>query len=66
MNRAKFSLLLGMLLCCLFVPALPGTGLAQGLSKAVIAYPIRSILSIDLQVAQARGFSARRGWMPNS
>ncbi len=61
MNRAKFPLLLGTLLCCLFVPALPGTGLAQGLSKAVITYPIPSILSIDLQVAQARGFFREEG-----
>ncbi|MBI3001176.1 MAG: ABC transporter substrate-binding protein [Deltaproteobacteria bacterium] len=61
MNRAKFPLLLGMPLCCLLVSALPRTGLAQGLSKAVIAYPIRSILSIDLQVAQARGFFREEG-----
>lgn len=61
MNRAKFSLLLGTLLCCLVMSALPGTGLAQGLSKAVLTYPIRSILSIDLQVAQARGFFREEG-----
>ncbi len=61
MNRAKFSLLLGTLLCCLLVPALPGTGLAQGLSKVAITYPIPGILSIDLYIAQARGFFHEEG-----
>ncbi|MBI2089291.1 MAG: ABC transporter substrate-binding protein, partial [Deltaproteobacteria bacterium] len=61
MNRAKFSLLLGTLLCCLLVAALPRTGLAQALSKAVITYPIPSILSIDLQVAKVRGFFREEG-----
>ncbi len=61
MNRAKFSLLLGTLLCCLLVSALPRTGLAQGLSKVAISYPGRSIADIDLQVAQARGFFREEG-----
>ncbi len=61
MNRAKFSLLLGTLLCCLVVSALSRTGLAQGISKVAITYPVRSILSIDLQVAQARGFFRDEG-----
>ena len=61
MNRAKFPLLLGTLLCCLLVSALPGTGLAQGLSKAVITYPVRGLLSIDLEVAKVRGFFHEEG-----
>ena len=61
MNRAKFPLLLGTLLCCLLVSALPGTGLAQGLSKAVITYPVRGLLSIDLEVAKVRGFFREEG-----
>jgi ABC-type nitrate/sulfonate/bicarbonate transport system substrate-binding protein len=61
MKRAKFSLLLGTLLCCIVVSALPRTGLTQGLPKAVITHPIRSILSIDLQVAKVRGFFREEG-----
>ena len=61
MNRAKFPLLLGTLLCCLLVSALPRTGLAQGLSKVAISYPVRGINDIGLQVAQARGFFREEG-----
>jgi NitT/TauT family transport system substrate-binding protein len=61
MNRAKFSLLIETLLCGLLVLALPHTGLAQGLSKVAITYPSQSILGIELQVAQARGFFREEG-----
>ncbi len=61
MNRAKFPLLLGMLLCCLFVSALPRSGLAQGLSKVAITYPAQSTAAITLPVAQARGFFREEG-----
>jgi len=61
MDRAKFFLLLGTLLCCLFVSALPRTGLAQGLSKVAITYPVRAIADNNLHVAQARGFFREEG-----
>jgi len=61
MNRAKFPLLLGTLLCCLLVSALPRTGLAQGLSKVAITYPVRAIADNNLHVAQARGFFREEG-----
>jgi NitT/TauT family transport system substrate-binding protein len=61
MNRTKFPPLLGTLLCCLLVSALPRTGLAQELSKVAITYPTRGILDIYLQVAQARGFFREEG-----
>ena len=61
MNRAKISLLLGTLLCCLLVSALPRTGLAQELPKVVITYPDPSILGINLYVAQQRGFFREEG-----
>lgn len=61
MNRVKFPLLLGMLLCCLLIPALPRTGLAQELSKVAITYPTRGILDIYLQVAQTQGFFREEG-----
>ena len=59
--RARIFLLLGTLLCCLFVPVLPGTGSAQALSKVAITYPGRNIFFIDLYIAQARGFFRDEG-----
>lgn len=61
MGRAKFSLLLGTLLCSLFVSALPRTGLAQELSKVVITYPVRAIADNNLNIARARGFFREEG-----
>ena len=61
MNWVKFSLLLATLLCCLFVSALPRTGLAQELSKVVITYPVRAIADNNLHVAQQRGFFREEG-----
>jgi NitT/TauT family transport system substrate-binding protein len=64
MNRAKFVLLLGTLLCCLLMSARTRTGLAQGLSKVAITYPARTILAIDLHIAQKRGFFRDEGLDP--
>jgi len=40
------------------------TGLAQGLSKVAITYPARTILAIDLHIAQKRGFFRDEGLDP--
>lgn len=66
MNGAKFLLLLGTLLCCLLISARPRTGLAQGLSKVAITYPARTIIAIDLHIAQKRGFFRDEGLDPSS
>ena len=64
MNGAKFLLLVGTLLCCLLVSASPSTSKAQGLSKVAITYPARTILAIDLHIAQKRGFFRDEGLDP--
>ncbi len=64
MNGAKFLLLVGTLLCCLLVSASPSTSKAQGLLKIAITYPARTILAIDLHVAQKRGFFRDEGLDP--
>ena len=56
MSRGKFLLLLLTLLLCLILSAAPDLGVAQTLSKVAITYPVRSILAIDLHIAQRRGF----------
>ena len=61
MSRGKFLLLPQTLLLCLIVSAAPGVGIAQTLSKVVITYPVRSILAIDLHIAQRRGFFRDEG-----
>ncbi|MBI2988918.1 MAG: ABC transporter substrate-binding protein [Deltaproteobacteria bacterium] len=61
MNRTRFALLLGTLLYCLLVSALPDTGLAQGLSKVAIIRPSPSVPGINLHVAQQRGFFREEG-----
>lgn len=64
MNGAKFLLLVGTLLCCLLVSASPSTSKAQGLLKIAITYPARTILAIDLHIAQKRGFFRDEGLDP--
>ena len=62
MAANKSTALIGGVLTSLLMAIFPSLSAAQGsLPKVVITYPSRSIVSIDLLLAQERGFFREEG-----